>query len=277
VRYPAVLALTALAASSCGVGVHFANNRYQLTPPDAHVAGPVDRIVVKSDSGHVRVTTGGGNGVTIHRVVHYQSGHPRPGQQLSGGTLTFTRGCRNCDVDYDLTVPASVNVSATIDSGSVNIAGVANVTARADSGSLTIRQVTGNVTADSDSATTTIEHVKGAVTSHTDSGKQTITDVGGALSLAIESGGITGSALRSPTAHVTSESGGVRLLFSSAPRVVEVHTETGGAHVAVPGGPFNVSTKSEVGGADVSVPTDPNAGSRISVHTETGHIVVEPS
>src|ERR671924_1866772 len=93
VRYPAALALTALAVSGCGVGVHFADYRYRTTPPDAHVTGPVSLIVVHAGSGHVNVTTGG-NGVTIHRVVRYQSGHPHPSQQLGGGTLTFTDGCR---------------------------------------------------------------------------------------------------------------------------------------------------------------------------------------
>lgn len=275
-RYPAVLAVTALAASGCGLGVHFVDYRHRLTPPDVHVSGPVSQVVVGSDSGHVNITTGG-DGVTIHRVVHYQRGRPRPGQRLGGGTLTFTNGCRRCSIDYDLTVPATAGVQASTGSGRITVTGVANVHARSDSGSVAARQVKGDVTAGTDSGSATVEHVTGAVTGHADSGRLTVNDVAGPLTLSTQSGGIFGSGLRSATARASADSGSVRLLFTAAPGLVEAHADSGGIRVAVPRRPYAITAVSDSGGRDIAVPTDPSAAARISLRTDSGGITVEPS
>jgi Putative adhesin len=276
VRYPAVLALTALAVSGCGFGVHFVDYRHRITPPDTHVNGPVSLVVVKGDNGRVNVTTGG-DGVTIHRVVHYQSGHPRPSQQLSGGTLTFTDGCRRCSIDYDLTVPASAGVQAATDSGRINVTGVASVQARTDSGAVAVRQVKGEVNASTDSGSATVEHVTGAVTGRTDSGGLTITDIAGPLTVTTSSGGVSGSGIRSASVHASSDSGGIRLLFAAAPGLIQANTDSGSLRVAVPGGPYEISANTDSGGKDIAVPTDPNARSHLTLRTDSGHITVEPS
>jgi Putative adhesin len=258
-RSVAIVALTAITASGCGVGVHFADYRHSATLADAHVAGPVTNLQVNAGDGHVVVTKGTGEGVTVHRVVHYQSGTPHPGQQLTGGTLTFDNGCSRCRVDYDLTVPASVRVRARTDSGRINVVGVAGADAGSDSGAVTVRHVTGDVNARSDS------------------GRLTLQDVGGTLSAHTDSGPIRGTELRSPASTVSSDSGGLRLAFTQAPQSVRATTDSGSVRLAVPGGPYNVDLRTDSGGRHVNVPTASAATAKLYLRSDSGGVHVDPA
>ncbi|MGH3373728.1 MAG: hypothetical protein ACRDP6_03210, partial [Actinoallomurus sp.] len=188
IRSVAIVALTAMTASGCGVGVHFADYRHTTTPADAHVTGSVTDVRVDAGDGHVVVRAGSGDGVTIHRVVHYQTGHPNPGQRLTDGTLTFTAGCSRCRVDYDLTVPASVRVRARTDNGRINVAGVTGADIASDSGSVTAR------------------HIATGVTARSDSGSMRIEDVGVTLDAGTDSGSLHATALRAVTVTASSDS-----------------------------------------------------------------------
>jgi hypothetical protein len=258
-RSVAIIALTAITASGCGVGVHFADYRHTATLADAHIAGPVANLQVNAVDGHVVVTRGSGEGVTVHRVVHYQSGAPHPGQQLTGGTLTFHNGCSRCRVDYDLTVPASVRVRARTDSGRINVAGVASADAGSGSGSVTVR------------------HVPGDVSARSDSGELTLQDVGGTLSAGTDSGSVGATELRSLTATVTSDSGGVRLEFTHAPSSVRATTDSGSVRLALPGGPYDVHVRTDSGGRHVNVPTASTASAKLYLHTDSGGVHVDPA
>lgn len=257
-RSVAIIALTAITASGCGVGVHFADYRHTTTLADAHIAGPVTNLQVNAVDGHVVVKRGSGEGVTVHRVVRYQSGTPHPGQQLTGGTLTFDNGCSRCRVDYDLTVPASVRVRARTDTGRINVAGVASADAGSDSGSVTVRHVTGDVSARSDS------------------GALTLQDVGGTLSASTDSGSIRATELRSPTSTVTTDSGGVRLGFTQAPSNVRATTDSGSIRLALPGGPYDVHVRTDSGGQHVNVPTASTSSAKLYLHTDSGGVHVDP-
>lgn len=255
----AILALTALAASGCGVGLHIADYRYTMTPADSGITGPVSDIEVNSDSGHVFITPGSRNGVTIHRVVRYQSGAPHPGQRLTNGTLTFSKGCSRCDVEYDLTVPASVRVRVRSDSGRVDVAGVASADARSDSGSVTVR------------------HIAGDVSAHTDSGSVIVEDVGGAFSTGTDSGSIRAIALRSASVHSSSDSGAVHLEFTTAPGNVRATTDSGSLNITVPGGPYDIDAHTDSGGKDIAgVPTSSQATAKLYLRTDSGHLSVVP-
>ncbi|MDN3359980.1 DUF4097 family beta strand repeat-containing protein [Actinomadura sp. DC4] len=258
-RSLAMIALTTVTASGCGVGVGFADYRHSLTPADATVAGPVTNIEVNAGDGHIVVTRGTGAGVTVHRVVHYESGTPHPGQHLTDGRLTFDSGCSRCRVDYDLTVPASVSVRARTDSGRININGVADADTGSDSGSVTVRHATGSVSA------------------RTDSGRITLQDVAGALSSSSDSGAIGATELRSPTVTVSTDSGGVRLAFAGAPSNVRASSDSGSLRLAVPGGPYDVDVTTDSGGRHVKVPTASTAKAKISLHTDSGGVNVVPA
>jgi len=260
-RRTAIIALTALAASGCGVSVHFADYRHTVTLADTTVPGTVTDLVVGAGDGHVTISPGG-DGVHIHRVLHYQRGTPHPGQQLTNGTLTFTKDCSRCRVDYDLTVPASVRVRVRTDSGRIDIGGVASVDAASDSGSVTVRGIAGTVSARSDS------------------GSITLADVGSALETSTDSGSIRATGLRSSTTSASSDSGSVRLEFSVVPVDVRVHNDSGSVRIAVPhrpyDAPYNVVVKTDSGGSHVDVPNDKHSPAKISVTNDSGSVTVIP-
>lgn len=255
----AATTVAALAVSGCGVGLHFRQYRYETTPADAHLTG-VTQIVVGANSGHVHITGGGNDGVTVHRVIRYQSGTPQPGQRVDGGVLTFVDGCSRCSVSYDITAPASVRVRAHADSGAVDVEGVAAAEATSDSGAVTVRDV------------------PGAVTARADSGAVIAENVGGALAASTSSGSIRTTGLRSPTARAASDSGSIRLAFTAAPSSVHATADSGSIKISVPGGPYAVDAGSDSGNKDIGrIATAPNARSTISVHTDSGSITVEPA
>lgn len=258
-RSVAIIALTAVTASGCGIGVHFADYRHTRTLADARVSGTVTDLQVNAGDGHV-VVSPGGDGVTVHRVVHYQSGTPHPSQRLTDGTLTFSSGCSRCRVDYDLTVPASVRVRVRTDSGRIDVSDVAGADVGSDSGSVTVRRVASGVSARSDS------------------GGIRITDVaGGALRADTDSGSIRASGLATPTVAASSDSGGIHLGFTSAPTDVHASADSGSLHLTVPNGPYDVTVHTDSGGRHVAVPTDPNAPAKIDLRTDSGGVYVQPA
>ncbi len=251
-------AMAVLALSGCGVGVHFADYRHSVSS-DAHISEAVNAIQVSSDDGHVTVTKGSGDGVTVHRVVHYQDGAPRPGQKVQNGTLTFTRGCGRCRVDYDLTVPASVRVSAHSNDGRINVSGVAGADASSDSGSVTVRHVSGNVSMRSDSGSLTAE------------------DIGGSFNASDDSGSIHATALRSATVRASGNSGSVHLDFSAAPMNVRATNDSGSVSLTVPGGPYAITARTDSGGKNLDgVASDPNSARKLFVQSDSGHVSVAP-
>jgi hypothetical protein len=257
-RSVAIAAVIALTASGCGVGVHFTDYRHSTTPADTRVTGTVNRLQVDAGDGHVIVRAGSGDGVTVHRVVHYQSGTPHPTQRLADGTLTFSKGCSRCRVDYDLTVPAAVSVRARTDSGRIDVEGVAAVDAGSDSGSQTVR------------------HIAGSVTAHSDSGSLTIQDIGGALETSSDSGSLRATELRSPTAKTSTDSGGMRMVFTSPPQNVRATSDSGSVRIGLRGGQYRVDIGSDSGGKHVTVPTASNAASSVYVRTDSGGINLFP-
>lgn len=257
----AVTASTALAVSGCGIGVHFADYRHIAAVADAHVAGPVTDVQLNADDGHVVVTAGGGDGVTIHRVVRYQSGTPHPTQQLSDGTLTFSAGCSRCRVDYDLVVPASARLRVRTDGGRINVAGVAGADVASDSGSVTVR------------------HVAGDVSARSDSGSLTAVDVAGSFKAATDSGSVHGTALRSSTVMASSDSGTIHLDFTAAPTNVQASDDSGSLYLTVPGGPYDVNVRTDSGGRHISdkVPRSTTAAAKIDLRTDSGSVHVDPA
>ncbi|NUP31468.1 MAG: DUF4097 family beta strand repeat protein [Streptomycetaceae bacterium] len=208
---------------------------------DTSLTGRVTSVTIEdARHGSVRVHQGSDGKVVIHRTVHYHdSAKPHPGQSLSDGSLTFSKGCDDCYIDYDLTVPATAKVSASNSSGAVDITGVAAVKVSTDSGAVTLDRIAGAVDVDSSSGT-----VRGA-------------DLG------------AGAA----TAH--SSSGRIDLAFARRPDSVTAHTSSGAVQLSVPGGPYAVTTHTSSGSRSVSVPT--GSGPAISVTTSSGDVVVKPA
>ena len=101
---------------------------------DASSAAAISEIRVIGRSVEVDVRPGTGAGVEIHRTARYLNpfhAQPGPTHQIEGNVLTL-RGddaCTFCVIEYSVTVPAGVRVSADMTSGSLNLKGVSTVDA----------------------------------------------------------------------------------------------------------------------------------------------------
>lgn len=240
----AIASAAVLAVSGCQSSAKDAideNGSMQQMTADASVSGHVAAVSIQdARHGSVHVRPGGDSGVTIHRTVYYHdSTKPNPGQSLSDGTLTFSNGCSDCYIDYDLTVPASATISAGNSSGQIDIAGVAAVDISTDSGPVTIDKVPGTIKVQS------------------------------------SSGSVQGTTLGAGAATVHTSSGGINLAFAQQPASVTTESSSGGATLALPGGPYAVTVHTSSGGRTVSVPT--GSGPAISVTTSSGAVVVKAS
>lgn len=117
-----------------------------------------------------------------------------------------------------------------------------------------------------------------AVVVREQAGRVNISNVNGTLSVDTQAAQVTGSGLRSDTATVTSQAGGVTMTFVTAPHRVDVRTEVGAVQVVLPrGDPYAVDASTTVGATEVTVPVDPNAPRHVTVQTTTGTASVVPA
>lgn len=239
------LARTAVAAVGAGLllaGCSLGDGPRRTASADATVTAAVTAVEVPdARAGSIEVTPGAGPGVTVRRTVHYRGADvPTPGQQVSGGVLTFTDGCSSslstCFIDYRLEVPAGATVKLESSSGRIAVTGVAAAEVKADSG---------KVTADR---------------------------IAGPLKIRTSSGAITASGLSGPDADVRSDSGDARLDFVKAPSSVHAETSSGNVTLKVPAAPYRLAVSTTSGARDVSLPADPAAAARLSAKTTSGDI-----
>ncbi|MEU3461315.1 DUF4097 family beta strand repeat-containing protein [Streptomyces sp. NPDC006733] len=223
-------------------GVSFHAGREHKAVDDAKVAGQVSAVEVGTGSGDVRIRPGTGGGVTIHRTVHYDGDtKPTPGQKVENGRLTFTDGCDDCSIDYELTVPAGVSVKVSTGSGDVDVQGVASANLKTGSGDLDVAGI------------------PGALTTVAGSGDLTATGLGGS------------------DVSATASSGEIQLTFAKPPQKLAVKASSGDVVVHVPGGPYATDVSTGSGDEHVTVPTDPSATARIQVKTGSGDVTLSRS
>jgi Putative adhesin len=261
-RRTASIAVAAIAlgvvASGCDIHFGVQDFRKQMAA-NAQVSAHVTAVNVSSSSGTVKIHAGTGSGVTIQRTVHYNSGHPHPSQSVQGGTLTFDNGCDQCTIDYDLTVPASVSVTAHADSGDVNVDGVASADLKTSSGTLRA------------------DNIKGSLSAHVDSGDIKLETVGGAVDVSTDSGSINGTGLSGTVANAKADSGDIRLDFTAIPTSVTARTSSGGLHVMVPDHPYDITGNSSSGGRHINVTQDPHSTNKLDLTTDSGDLTVDPA
>ncbi|MFD5513041.1 DUF4097 family beta strand repeat-containing protein [Streptomyces sp. NPDC127051] len=235
------IAHTAVAVLATGLllsGCSLEDTEQKAATADATVGEAVTAVEVKdARSGSIEVTPGTGPGVTVHRTVHYRGDTaPKPGQQVSGGVLTFTDGCTDtCYIDYRLEVPASATVKLESSSGNVTVTGVAAADLASSSGDVKA------------------EGIAGPLKVHTSSGSVTATGLDG------------------PTAEVHASSGDARLTFTKPPTSVTAETSSGDVTLSVPQAPYRITTATGSGKQD-TLPSTPAATSHVSVQTSSGDI-----
>lgn len=252
----AALTATAIAAGLAVTGCRFeVNMGSRMITDDANVSGPLSAVQLTASDGDIKIHTGPGAGAAIHRTIHYRGKtKPQPGQQVTDGVLTFVRGCGDCSVDYDLTVPASVQVRIRNGSGSVRVTDVATADIQAGSGDVMVR------------------NVPGAVRAHTGSGSVRVDSTGAQNDLHTSSGDITAIALGGGTLLADTGSGSIRLIFGTAPANVRATTGSGDLRIKLPSGRYKIDSSTGSGDKNITVPDDRTATATVFAKTGSGSI-----
>ncbi|MCX4691030.1 DUF4097 family beta strand repeat-containing protein [Streptomyces sp. NBC_01408] len=238
------LRLTRTAAAALGAGLllsgcSLTDGPKRTASADATVSEAVTAVeLTEARAGSIEVVPGTGPGVTVRRTVHYRGDtEPTPGQQVSGGVLTFTDGCSDtCFIDYRLEVPASAEVRLGNSSGKITVAGVAAADLTSESGAVEVDRIAGP------------------------------------LKIRTSSGAITATGLAGPSADIRSDSGDTRLDFAQAPASVAAESSSGDVTLKVPAAAYRVAVSTTSGAREVSLPTDPAAASALSAKTTSGDV-----
>ncbi|WP_329053760.1 DUF4097 domain-containing protein [Amycolatopsis sp. NBC_01488] len=214
----------------------------------------IHSVKLEGDSGSVKIRTGTGPS-TVHEKVSYHW-RSKPGEtffHVDGDQLVLTGCGNNCSADFEVVVPAGVPVTGRMDSGGLDVAGVASVDVQSDSGHARV------------------EDVPGLVKLRLESGGIDLSDVG-EVQVQADSGTIKASDVRGPV-DVTSSSGSVDFTLKQANNV-KIKADSGSVDVEVPGGPYRVVGDSDSGHRTVEVPTDGSAPNTLDLTTESGSVTV---
>jgi hypothetical protein len=228
------------------------------------VPQPVTSLVVQSNGGQVQVTSARVDRVHVTETISYHQGTSAPvlTQAVSGGRLSLSDpACTHadCNVDYDVTVPADVTVTASTGGGPVVVSGTAGANLASSGGPVQATLIRGPLTVNTGGGPLAVRGVSGPLRAETDGGTLTTQDIAAA------------------TATITTGGGPAVVTFATAPEKVSVSTDGGPATLAVPGGPYNLTANSDGGPQSVRIATDPTALPSIMITSGGGSLVVEPS
>ena len=181
---------------------------------------------------------------------------------VSGGRLSLAwEVCANagCNVDFSVTVPPDVTVTASTAGGAIAVSGTAGANLASSGGPVRATQIRGPLTVD------------------TAGGSLDVRGLSGPLRAETQGGTLIAQDLAAGTATITTGGGPAMVTFATAPEKVSVSTGGGPATLAVPGGPYNLTADSEGGSQSVRIATDPTALPSITITSGGGSLLVEPS
>jgi Toastrack DUF4097 len=242
-----ILTVTVIAMTTASLWFRMAASSATVTQNQLHAyTGQPAKIVLSLSSGDVTIRRGPAGAVTVRRQLQWVHSEPVIDEHWDGRTLVVTQNCPSgfldlqCNVNYSLTVPEGVSVTATTASGNIRVADV--------SGPLQLKSDSGDVRA---------VNPVGDVAAKTASGNVTI------------------SGARSGTVTAASDSGDVTLGFAAAPGEVSADSASGNVAVAVPAGDsYNIQASTASGNRNVSVPDDPGSLRLILARTDSGDVTV---
>jgi hypothetical protein len=250
---PAVAVVIGVAAVAvvAAIGLTVASLTFRDTEHRTHVLrGEVSRVVVRGDSGDVRLRPGPADRVEVRETRRSWLGDPKLDLSLRGGVLDVAVDCPGfapeCSDDLAIAVPAAAAARGVFD-------------LRTDSGDVAATGVGGPLTMQTDSGDVTGARLAGAtVRGHSDSG-----DV--RLALLAPARAVTGS----------SDSGDVRLALAAAAATVKASTDSGDVDVAVPAGRYRIGADTDSGDVSLDrVQPDDRAARRIDATTDSGDVAV---
>ena len=213
----------------------------------------VRSVRIDNDSS-VSIRAGDVTTTTVHQRVSYRWNEPGETVRVDGDQLVLA-GCGwNCDVKYEVVVPKGTTVTGKVDSGDVELDGVASADVSADSGDVKIR------------------NVAGAVTAKADSGDVELNGIGQDVMAQADSGNITGDGLRGKVGAQVS-SGSVKLRLDVAQDVV-ARADSGNVELTVPQDRYRVEGATDSGSRDIGVTTDSAATKLLRVDSDSGDVTV---
>jgi hypothetical protein len=229
------------------------------------VAQPVTSLNVQSYGGMIQVMAGPVRQVRVTEMITWgpqDSGLPSVTQSVSGGRLTLADPACNvsdCTVNFAVTVPQGVTVTAASEGGPVVVSGTAG--ANLDSGSAMVRAT----------------NIDGPLTVITDGGPLVLNGLTGSLHADTGSGPLVAQGVAAATATVITGGGPAQIEFTTAPDTVVLSTDGGPATLAVPGGPYALTADSGYGPEQIGIATDPAARNSITANSGGGPLTIEPA
>jgi hypothetical protein len=251
--------------TSPGNGDNISAVPQQVVTRTETVPQPVTSLVVQSYGGQVQVTSAQVARVNVTETISYDQGADSPSlvtQSVSGGRLSLSDpACTHsdCNVDFDVTVPADVTVTASTGGGQLTVSGTAGANLASDGGQVLATLIRGPLTVNTGGGPLSLRAVSGPLRAETDGGTLIAQDIAAA------------------TATMTTGGGPAMVTFATAPEKVSVITDGGSVTLAVPGGPYNLTANSEGGPQSVRIATDPTALPSITVYSGGGPLRVTSS
>lgn len=208
---------------------------------DSTSPAAIDEIRITGKAVAVEVRPGPASGVAIHRTARYLNPfQARPGEtHRILGTVLELGGHDGAFgvIEYVVTAPAGVRVTADFETGSLDLSGVSVVDARVRTGSLTITDATGDVQARA------------------------------------QTGAIAATGLRSDDVVAITGMGSV-VVETAVPADIEARTGTGSVDVTVPADAYQVDASTGMGELKVGVANDPNAAHRLALRSNMGRVTL---
>jgi DUF4097 and DUF4098 domain-containing protein YvlB len=228
-------------------------------------------VRIGNDSGSVKIHNG--SKATVHRTIHYDKNRPGSTYHVDGNTLVV-ESCRerNCSIDYELTVPAGTRVDGKVDSGDIEVDGVAAVNLKIESGSANIQHVSGKVNVDSSSGRVQVSDVADAVVVRSESGRVTLADLKAAVTAQADSGSIEAHGVGG-AADLKSQSGSVTVGLAS-PQNVRVQADSGNVTLSVPRAEYRVTTETGSGQVHNGIGDQPSGTYHLDLHTASGDVTL---
>lgn len=257
-----------------------------------------ERLVVENETGgRVVLTAADGDRVQVDRKLRGTPlAEPEEDIDTEDGVLSIDAECfgvwflGGCSVDYEIAVPAGVEVQVETISGQVSATGLeGGVEVSTTSGSVELTGITGEVRVETTSGRIEVAEVSGSAELESTNGSITASGEGERLRAASTSGevdltGFTAGAVEAEstsgsvsvgggfdTAEVSSVSGSVEIATEDAFRTLVVDTTSGSVDIEVPAGAYDVTGESVSGGREIGVETS-SSGPRIQVDTVSGGI-----
>lgn len=247
--------------------MHTASTRFT----EIHIGGASGGVTLHRDAGATLTT--------IKRHFHFHGKQPDPNawDTVDGSVLTLNTTCGpTCAVDYTITTPDTVTVTGHLDSGTMDLTGIAAATLETSSGSIAVHDAAGDVNAGSDSGELKITDVHGRLNAKTESGSAMIDRVSGATTISTDSGAVRAQGLSGTQTSVRTSSGSVRVDLTTA-QDLTAETDSGSLRVSVPSGSYKLTQSTDSGHVDIGIPLDNvNGQHTLQLKTQSGSITVRP-